>query len=116
LTTKPAAPAQSKRQRPAARSQIVKPRAAANGDIAPVHSSRGVESFTVNEAVGAAQESKVVAVNDILKQAGNGSPEVIESLKAILAGASPEDAAVLRSALVSKPSPGESGVSADPDS
>ena len=116
MTTKPAAPTQSKRQRPAARSKIVKPRAAANGDIAPVHSSRGVESFTVNEAVGAAQESKVVAVNDILGQAGNGSPELIESLKAILAGASPEDAAVLRSALVSKPSPGKSGVSSDPDS
>ena len=93
-----------------------KPRVAAAGDISPSHSSRGIESFAVNEAVDAAQESKIVAVNDILSQAGDGSPELIQSLKAILAGASPEDAEVLRKALLQSPLPGAQGLQADPDS
>jgi polyphosphate kinase len=56
-----------------------------------------------SESVEAAQESKIVAVKDILNQAGSGSPELVESLKAILAGASPEDAAALRDALMRSP-------------
>jgi len=116
LTAKQPASTQTKRQQSSAAGSHTKPRATAAGDIAPVHSGRGIESFTVSEAVDAAQESKIVAVNDILSQAGSGSPELIESLKAILAGASPEDAEVLRSALLSRPSTSEPGVTLDPDS
>jgi len=87
----------------------------AAGDVVPSHSQRGIESFTVTESINAAQESKIVAVNDILDHAGNGSPELIESLKAILAGASPEDAEVLRNALLRTPQPSVPGITLDPD-
>jgi polyphosphate kinase 2 len=65
--------------------------------------------------VDAAQESKVVAVKDIFSQADRGSPELIESLKAILAGASPEDAAILRDALLNKPLTSRRGALLNPD-
>ena len=115
MTTKPPAPVSTKSRRTPARRSNAKPRVAAAGDISPSHTLGGIESFTVSEAVDAAQESKIVAVNDILSQAGHGSPELIESLKAILAGASPEDAEVLRNALMTKPSPGTPGLPRNPD-
>ncbi|MDO9466058.1 MAG: hypothetical protein Q7J36_02025, partial [Thiobacillus sp.] len=113
MTTKPSTRTHAKRS--PARNRNAKPRIAAEGDISPIHTRKGVEAFTVDEAVGAAQESKIVAVKDILSQAGNGSPELIESLKAILAGASPEDAEVLRHALLARQPLGRPGASLDPD-
>jgi polyphosphate kinase len=103
LTTKLPPSATSKTRRPPATRKNDRPRAAARGDISPAHSGKGIESFVVDESVEAAQESKIVAVKDILNQAGSGSPELVESLKAILAGASPEDAAALRDALMRSP-------------
>jgi polyphosphate kinase 2 len=75
------------------------PRRAKSGDIPPKLNMAAVESFVVGEAVDAAQTSKIVAVKDILAHAGGGSHELIESLEAIIKGASPEDAAILRTAL-----------------
>lgn len=115
MSTKPTPPANAKPKPVAAHRRNAKPRIAAAGDISPLHSKRGIESFMVGEAVDAAQESKIVAVNDILTQAGDGSPELIESLKAILAGASPEDAKVLRDALLYKPGTSKKGMLLNPD-
>jgi polyphosphate kinase 2 len=115
LSTKPTPPAKAKSPRTAIRRSNAKPRIAAAGDISPLHGKRGIESFNVSESVEAAQESKIVAVKDILAQAGSGSPELVESLKAILAGASPEDAAVLRDALLNKPVTGRKGKPSNPD-
>ncbi|MBI5331245.1 MAG: polyphosphate kinase 2 [Betaproteobacteria bacterium] len=82
--------------------KAARPRRAAQGDIPPTLTSEGVENFVVGEAVSAAQESKVIAVRDILDHAAEsgGSPELVRSLEAILAGASPEDQAVLRKSLL----------------
>ena len=113
MTTK--LPSRTTPKQPAARSRNAKPRIAAAGDISPTRTRMGIESFTVDEAISAAQESRVVAIKDILSQAGNGSPELIESLKAILAGASAEDAEVLRNALLNRPPHGRPGVPHDPD-
>ena len=115
MTTKPSTPAAPSAKRTPARSRNGKPRHATQGDVSPIQTSRGMKAFTVNEAVDAAQESKVAAVKDILDRAGNGSPEMIESLKAILSGASPEDAAVLRDALLARPPLGKGGVAFDAD-
>jgi polyphosphate kinase len=104
-------PAQAK----PSRRRTAKPRIAAEGDISPSHTRKGIESFTVNEAVQAAQESKIVAVKDILNHAGGGSPEMIDSLKAILSGASSEDAEVLRQVLLHKPRPVAPGLATGPD-
>jgi polyphosphate kinase 2 len=61
----------------------------------------GVEQFAVGEAVKAAQTAKVTAIKDVLARgaAAGSTPELIPSLEAIFAGASPEDVTVLRKAL-----------------
>ena len=116
MTTKrPSATPTPQAKSPSAGRSQTSPRIAVAGDISPSRTSKGIESFTVNEAVDAAQASKIVAVNDILNQAGNGSPELIESLKAILSGASPEDAEVLRSALLGQQLAESAGALSDPD-
>jgi polyphosphate kinase 2 len=76
-------------------------RRTAEGDIPPILSIAGVEQFSVAESVKAAQASKVTAVKDILERsaAAGGTPELIQSLEAIFAGASAEDAKELRKAL-----------------
>ncbi|MEW5769603.1 MAG: polyphosphate kinase 2 [Pseudomonadota bacterium] len=85
---------------PRTRKPAARPRRASAGDIPPRLETAAVETFVVGEAVDAAQESKVTAVKDILAHADGGSHQLIESVQAILAGASPEDAAVLRKALL----------------
>jgi polyphosphate kinase 2 len=75
-------------------------RRAARGDVAPRLTARGIEDFTVSEAVDAAHESKAHAVQDILSRAAQGDPRgLIDSFDAILAGASPDDVMALRNLL-----------------
>ena len=76
-------------------------RGVSNGDIAPELTDRGIQNYEVKQAIAAAQNSKVVALQDILTniQAGD-SATLAETLDAILAGASPDDAIKLRNALL----------------
>ena len=100
--TRPAQPAARDRKR---RRAARKPgaRTAARGDIAPRLTARGIEEFSVSEAVDAATESKAYAVQDILARAAKGDPRgMIESLDAILAGASPDDVIALRNLLAQR--------------
>ena len=84
-----------------ARARNSQPRRASSGDIAPTASAQGIETFAVDEAIAAAQESKLVAVKDILTQMTPGDTvSLAKTLEAIMAGASPEDAKVLRDALL----------------
>lgn len=77
------------------------PRKAAAGDVAPARTQHGIESHTVAEAVGSAQDAKQSAVRDILAHAKAGDvPSMARALEAIMAGASPDDAAALREALL----------------
>jgi polyphosphate kinase len=62
------------------------------GDTAPTLTLAGVERFTVGEAVSAAQEAELAAVQSM------GS-EAVDGLAAILEGAAPDDAARMREAL-----------------
>ena len=58
----------------------------------------------MSEAVSAAQEAKVAAVQDIVQHARTGDMAALaESLAAIMAGAAPDDATVLRAALLQQP-------------
>jgi polyphosphate kinase 2 len=86
-------------------SRPARPRQAKAGDTPPVLTPAGIENFTVSESMDAAQEAKVAAIKDVLNNAAiaGGSPGLIESLQAVLAGSSPEDAALLRSVLLKKP-------------
>ena len=77
-------------------------RLAAKGDIAPHLDAVAVERFEVEQAMEAARDSKESAVEDILAQAvGAPVSEIRKSLEAILAGASPDDAKMLRQSLIS---------------
>jgi polyphosphate kinase 2 len=75
-------------------------RRASRGDIPPRLTARGIEDFSVSEAVDAATESKAYAVKDILARAAQGDPGgLIDSFEAILSGASPDDVVSLRNLL-----------------
>ncbi|MFZ2854999.1 MAG: polyphosphate kinase 2 [Rhodocyclaceae bacterium] len=79
------------------------PRKTAAGDVSPAHTASGIETHAVADAVDAAQNAKQNALRDILAQASaNDTASLAKSLKAIMAGASPDDAAALREALLSQ--------------
>ena len=84
--------------------RVTTPRETRAGDIAPAHTPRTIEAYAVGEAIDAAQTSKIVALRDILDGAGNGNAgELANALRAIMAGASPDDAIALRNALIDAP-------------
>jgi len=90
------------------------PRRAVAGDISPTKNPAGIERFVVNKAVTAAQQSKAEAVGDILKKAGkDGVGAVAKTLESIIAGASPDDVAMLRDTLFKKGIVEKAPVSAD---
>ncbi|MCK6450107.1 MAG: polyphosphate kinase 2 [Alphaproteobacteria bacterium] len=75
-------------------------RRAAAGDIAPTHDPSGIERFAVGEKLAAAQMATEAAMRDILAHAAKGDvPALARSIKAIIAGISPDDARRLRQAL-----------------
>jgi polyphosphate kinase 2 len=75
-------------------------RRTSRGDVPPVLTARGIEDFSVAEAVAAATESKAYAVRDILERVAHGDPStLLDSFDAILAGASPDDIVSLRNLL-----------------
>lgn len=74
------------------------------GDIPPTLNKKAVEAFTVKQAISAAEESKVAAVKDIIAAIKPGDSEGLsKALTAIFDGASPDDAAMLRKALLQQP-------------
>lgn len=85
-------------------SRVARVRRVTAGDTTPDNSTQGVADFTVRESVAAARESKSAAVQDIISHmAGKDTATLSESLRAILDGASPDDAAALSRALTSMP-------------
>jgi len=81
-----------------------KQREVKQGDIPPTLDRAAVEDFTVEQSVAAAEESKITAVQEIVKSLEPGNSEAVEkALSAIFDGASPDDAAVLREALLHRP-------------
>ncbi len=96
LPVKPAAA----RKRRAAAAQGVRPMQA--GDTAPRLGPRAIERHVVRQATLAKQDAQGAALRDIVRRAGKagaGTGETIDALKAIVAGASPDDLAALRHAL-----------------
>ena len=80
-----------------------RPRKAVAGDTAPRLTTTGIEQFAVGEAIASAQQAKLEAVRDVLEHIPEGDRgEMLAALEAILAGASPDDAATLREALLAQ--------------
>ena len=95
----PAAAASASKRKPA-RTKAAS-RRAREGDTAPDLSADGIERFEIEQAIAAAEDSKLVALTDILKtEAGRDTEHAARALEAILAGASPDDIHVLRRALL----------------
>ena len=91
-----------------------KSRPVSAGDVPPDETAQGIENFAVDESVAAARESKAAAVENIIQRmAGMDVTELSASLQAILDGASPDDAAVLRNMLIAAPGTKNSRVHAD---
>ena len=85
----------------AVRTKSTRVRRVNSGDTARSVEPKRIEGFVVSEAVSSAQEAKVVAAQDIVRHANNGDmPALADSLASIIDGASPDDAAVLRAALI----------------
>ena len=75
-----------------------------------------MERFAVGESVHAAQQSKIVAVQDIIeKTPPHDIHTLARTLEAIIDGASPDDATILRNALLKKASPGAVRRASGPD-
>lgn len=79
-------------------------REAEAGDTAPSLASEAIEDFVVTESMDAAQQSKITAVRDIIdKTPPHDIATLARTLEVIIGGASPEDAAILRNALLKNP-------------
>ena len=86
------------------------------GDTSPRVTPGGIEAFEIKESVAAAQEAQAAAVRDIVASAPvHDIPAVANSLRAILDGASPEDAALLRRILADDAVGNETPVDAQAD-
>ncbi|MFN9772293.1 MAG: polyphosphate kinase 2 [Burkholderiales bacterium] len=76
------------------------PRRAADGDIAPDLAPVALERHAIGEAVAAAQLAQAAAIDDIVERASRDNVEgLARTGEAVLAGASPDDAARLRERL-----------------
>ncbi len=75
-----------------------KPRRSRSGDTAGSTDSKRIARHVVKEALSAARERELAALKDIV--ASGGPDALASSVKAIVAGASADDAAALRQALL----------------
>ena len=85
--------------------KIPRVRRVAKGDTSPDSSTQGIEDFSVGEEISASRESKSAAVRDIINRMSEGHNMAMlpEALRAILDGASPDDAAALSKAIANMP-------------
>jgi len=75
-------------------------RLAQAGDTAPRLGPKAIQQHVVRQATLGKQDAQGAAVRDILRRAAKAAPgEAADALKAILAGASPDDVAALRRVL-----------------
>jgi polyphosphate kinase len=93
-----------------------RPRRTAEGDIPPNLTGKGIEGYAINEAVKSAQESKAVAVKDILATLPQDPTALLDALDTVLKGSSPDDARELLKALQKKQRGTQRTHGRDPDS
>ncbi|TXH50391.1 MAG: polyphosphate kinase 2, partial [Burkholderiaceae bacterium] len=105
----PAAAAPSRRRRSSARPSRA-------GDIPPHLDPKGIERFTVSSAVKAAEGAQLAAAADMMRGAArDGIDAVADTLRTILAGASPDEAAMLRKAMLESGPPARERTGTNPD-
>ncbi len=91
-------------RKPTTTSSGRRPRRVASGDTSPTLTPASVDRYVVSESTEAAQGAKTAAVTDIVANLSKSDVDnLAKSLEAIMAGASPEDAAILRKTLLNQP-------------
>ena len=101
-TTASSTPASPSRRRAAsATPQAERPRSARKGDTAPALTQAAVARHVQSEATQAAQGSQLAAVQDLVANADIPVRQRASALRALLEGASQDDRAMLRQALLS---------------
>lgn len=86
--------------------KIQRLRRVSEGDTSPDLEADALAAFEVKQSVSAAQQSKISAVQDIISQTPPHDIDTLaKTLKVIIGGASPEDASLLRNALLSEAPP-----------
>ena len=101
-TTASSTPASPSRRRAAsATPQAGRPRSARKGDTAPALTQAAVARHVQSEATQAAQGSQLAAVQDLVANADIPVRQRASALRALLEGASQDDRAMLRQALLS---------------
>ncbi len=87
-----------------------------SGDIAPRLDAAGIESFSVSSAIKAATGAQVAAASDMVSAASrDGIGALAQTLRTIIAGASPDEAAALRKALLESGPPAPDRIGSNPD-
>ncbi|MCB1941940.1 MAG: polyphosphate kinase 2 [Candidatus Accumulibacter sp.] len=96
--------------------RTARPRKASAGDVAPARTPKAMAAYDVAEATSSAVEQKKVALRDIIAHATVGdTASLAKTLEAIMTGASPDDAAALRKALMEQEKRPEAKPSSSPD-
>lgn len=79
------------------------PRKAARGDVAPSTAPRALEQFVANEATHAAQSVAIAAALELVPSTPSAATaDRAKALRALIDGASPDDAVALRAALTGR--------------
>ncbi len=91
-------------------------RRVSSGDTPPAQTEKGIERFVVSKSIQAAQEAKIAAVRDVISEVPPHDADTLTKvLAAIMEGASSDDAAVLRNALLKGALPRAPRRAAKPD-
>jgi polyphosphate kinase len=81
-------------------------RLVSKGDRAPKLTAEGIEEFVVKQADASAKETQAIAMQDIAERLrGASATDIAKTLQAIVDGTSPDDAEILRKALLERPMP-----------
>jgi polyphosphate kinase len=91
---------------PVVRKVLDRARTVNKGDRAPKLTAKAIEEFVVKQADASAKETQAVALHDIAESLkGASATDIAKTLQAIVEGTSPDDAEILRKALLERPMP-----------
>jgi polyphosphate kinase 2 len=103
-TASTASPAKARRAGIAARKTNTSgsdaPRRASRGDVITASTGKRIEAVVARQATESAQQAKLAALHDIVRQ--TPPDDLAQALDAVLKGSAPDDAAMLRAALMGK--------------
>ncbi len=93
-----------------------RPRRVSSGDTARARTEDGIQRFVVSESIQAAREAKIAAVRDVISEVPPHDADTLAKILAtIMEGTSPDDAELVRNALLNSSLPSSSKGTPKPD-